>query len=175
MKKALIIVASLLVLAVVGLPLFRRYTKSHSPEAVAAFDQNGLKLMVTYCQPSKKGREIFGQLVPFKQVWRTGANEATEITFAQDVRWGDKPVKAGTYTLFTIPDAAQWTAILNSTTGQWGAYRYDAAKNVAETTGRVEAQPNATELFTISFAPAEGGADLHLVWDKTKVIVPIRK
>src|SRR6476660_6493757 len=81
-----------------------------SPKASA----EGKGVKVTYGQPSKKGREIFGKLVPFGQVWRTGANEASEITFNKDVTVGGKPVKAGTYTLFTIPKETEWTVILNS-------------------------------------------------------------
>ncbi len=175
MKKALKIILGLVILAAIALPLLRMYTKSHSPEVTAEYNQGGLALKVKYCQPAKKGREIFGKLVPYKQVWRTGANEATEITFSQDVKWGDKPVKAGTYTLFTIPDETQWTAILNKVTGQWGAYNYKPAENVAETSVKSETLPAAEEKLSLSFAPAEGGADLVIAWDKTKVVVPIRK
>ncbi len=174
MKKALKILLVLIVVAAGGLFALRKYTKTHSPEAVASFDQNGLKISVKYCQPSVKGREIFGKLVPYGQVWRTGANEATEITFSKDIKWGDTLVKAGTYTLFTIPAQGPWTAILNGKLGQWGQYTYDAAKNVAQEPAKTEAQSNVTEMFTISFVPAENGADMLLVWDKTKVTVPVR-
>lgn len=175
MKTALKIIVGLLVLAAIALPLLRRYTKQFSPETTAAFDQGGLSVKAKYSAPSKKGREIFGALVPYKQVWRTGANDATEITFGRDVRFGDKPVKAGTYTLFTIPEQAQWTVILNKTTGQWGAYSYKPADNVAETSVKTETLPGVEEKLTLSFAAAEGGADLQIAWDKTKVVVPIRR
>jgi hypothetical protein len=79
---------------------------------------------VTYGQPSKKGRVIFGDLVPYGEVWRTGANEATEITFSSDVVISGKTIKAGTYTLFTIPQKNTWTIILNSELKQWGSYGY---------------------------------------------------
>jgi len=90
MKKALKIILIVVVILAAGLFGFRKYTKSHSPESVAAFDQNGLKISVKYCQPSVKGREIFGKLVPYGQVWRTGANEATEITFSKDIKWATR-------------------------------------------------------------------------------------
>lgn len=174
MKKVLLALVGLVVLAAIALPLLRKYTKSHSPEAVAQFEQNGLGITVRYSQPSKKGREIFGGLVPFKQVWRTGANEATEITFTRDVRWGTQTVKAGTYTLFTIPDVAEWTALLNSQTGQWGAYTHQPAKDVAQAKAKPETRPEVTEKFTITLVPAENGADLQLTWDKTRVAIPVR-
>lgn len=175
MKKILKIVLGLVLLAAIALPLLRMYTKSHSPEATTQLNNEGFGLSVKYSQPSKKGREIFGALVPFKQVWRTGANEATEITFTRDVLWGDKPVKAGTYALFTIPDAGEWTVILNGTTGQWGAYNYKAEKNVAEIKVKPETLSDVTEKLTISALPVTGGADLQITWDKTRVTVPVRK
>src|SRR5829696_3874612 len=88
----------------------------------------GKDVKVTYGRPYKKGRVIFGGLEKYGKVWRTGADEATEITFANDVNFGGKRVKAGTYTLFTIPDRNQWTVILNSQLGQWGAYDYEKYK-----------------------------------------------
>src|SRR5258707_15507366 len=86
-------------------------------------------ITVTYGRPYKKGREIFGKLEPFGKVYRCGADEATQITFDKDVTFGDKPVKAGTYALFVIPEEKQWTIILNSKLGQWGAYDYDKNKD----------------------------------------------
>src|SRR2546421_2697491 len=86
-------------------------------------------IKVTYGRPYKKGREIFGGLEKYGRVWRTGADEATEISFAKDGTVGGKPVKAGTYTLFTIPGKDEWTIILNSQLGQMGAFSYDKYKN----------------------------------------------
>lgn len=132
----------------------------------------GKNVTISYGQPSKKGRDIFGELVPYGKVWRLGANEATEITFKKDGSFGGKPVKAGTYTLFTIPDLTSWTFILNSTLKQWGAYDYDKIKgaNVLE----VKAKPTKTsapvEKLTIT-APAD---KLVVEWDQTKVEVPVK-
>ena len=77
-------------------------------------------ITVTYGRPYKKERKIFGGLEPYGKVWRTGADQATQITFEKDGTFGGKPVKAGTYTLFTIPNPDEWTIILNSQLGQWG-------------------------------------------------------
>src|SRR5690606_15950790 len=83
---------------------------------------------ITYCEPFKKDRDIFGGLVPYGKVWRTGANEATEITFKKDVTFAGVAVKAGTYSLFTIPEKGEWTIILNPELKQWGSYGYDKIK-----------------------------------------------
>lgn len=133
----------------------------------------GKDVKISYGQPSKRNRVIFGELVPYGQVWRTGANEATEITFLKNAKFGGKPVKAGTYTLFTIPGANEWTFILNSELKQWGAYKYDEikGKNVLEI--KVPAATisgNPVEKLTITLPKGK----LVLEWDKTRVEVPIK-
>jgi Protein of unknown function (DUF2911) len=127
---------------------------------------------VVYGQPSKKDREIFGKLVPFGQVWRTGANDATEITFAADATFGGKAVKAGTYTLFTIPTEKEWTIILNSASKQWGAYGYEKIKdkNVLEVKVAATATKDVVEKLTIT--AEETG--VMISWDKTSVSVPVK-
>jgi hypothetical protein len=133
----------------------------------------GNDVKVSYGQPSMRGREIFGKLVPYGEVWRTGANEATEITFSKNGSFGGKPVKAGTYTLFTIPGESQWTFILNSSLKQWGAYKYGEIKD--KNVLQVKAKPS-----TISGEPVEKltitlpKGKLVLEWDKTKVEVPVK-
>lgn len=130
-------------------------------------------ISITYGQPMKKGREIFGALVPYGQVWRTGADEATEITFKKDCMFADKPVKAGTYSLFTIPGKKEWGVILNSELKQWGAYGYDKAKDkdVLKATVPAGETDHMVETFTISIKE-EG---VLLEWDKTFVLIPVRK
>lgn len=129
-------------------------------------------LKITYGAPSKKGRAIFGGLVPYDAVWRTGANNATEITFKKDVTVAGKMVKAGTYSLFTIPTAKDWSLILNSELKQWGAYGYDKVKdkNVLEVKVPSMTTDIETEMFTI--AATDKGFDI--LWDKTKVSVPVK-
>jgi hypothetical protein len=129
-------------------------------------------LTVTYGRPYKKGREIFGKLEPYGKVYRCGADEATQITFNHDATFGGKPVKAGTYTLFVIPEEKQWTIILNSKLGQWGAYDYDKNKDkdVLQTVVPVKMLSAPVEQLTIA-RPAAG---LSISWDKTEVTIPIK-
>ena len=168
-RFALIFIA----VAVVVFLGFRTFTKSSSPAAEAVFEDNGLKITVSYSRPYKKNRDIFGTLVPFGQVWRTGANEATEITFSKDVVFGGKPVAAGTYALFTIPEKDKWTIILNSVLGQWGHFTYDATKDVIRTQVTPVAADAVAEQFLIQFIKSGNGANLEMLWDKTKVAVPV--
>ncbi len=151
--------------------------------SVAVFAQNPPKsprinaeskfIKVAYGQPSKRGRVIFGPdgLEPYGKVWRTGANQATEITFTKDVKFGGKPVKAGTYTLFTIPNEKEWTIILNEQLGQFGAFEYDKykEKNVLETTVPAKKLSSPVEKLTIT--PSD--KDLKIEWDQTSVLVPV--
>ncbi len=128
---------------------------------------------VVYSRPQKKGRDIFGGLVAYDKVWRTGANEATEVTFYQDVKVGDANVKAGTYSLFSIPGKSQWTIILNSGLHQWGAYQHDASKDVAKITVDAGSDSDSLEAFSIAFKRAGDGAEMVLGWDTTRVAIPI--
>lgn len=129
---------------------------------------------VVYGRPLKKGREIFGSLVAFDKIWRTGANEATEIKFFQDVNFGGKDVKAGTYSLFSIPGMKEWTIILNSDLDVWGAYSYKESADVARVTVPVTSDKESLEAFSITFDPIDGGANMILGWDKARVKVPVK-
>ncbi|HYE56162.1 MAG TPA: DUF2911 domain-containing protein [Chitinophagaceae bacterium] len=131
----------------------------------------GPDVKVTYGRPYKKGREIFGGLEKLGKVWRTGADEATEITFAKDMNFGGKPVKAGTYTLFTIPERDEWTIILNSQLSQWGAYDYEKYKNkdVLHVKVPVKKLTSPVEQLTIRFE----GTDMIIEWDTTQVAIPV--
>lgn len=132
----------------------------------------GKDVKVTYGRPYKKGREIFGGLEKYGRVWRTGADEATEITFAKDAVFGGKPVKAGTYTLFTIPNPDKWTIILNSQLKQWGAYTYEKhkGKDVLQVEAPVRKLSTPIEQLTIRFE----GENMIIEWDRTQVAVPIQ-
>lgn len=128
-------------------------------------------IKVLYGRPQKKGRTIFGSLVPYNKVWRTGANEATEITFFKDVKLGEQEIKAGTYTLFTIPGKKSWTIIINSDTNVWGSYYYDKDKDVA----RIDVPVNnidPIEYFSIAFIKETDGTNMILAWDNINVAVP---
>jgi hypothetical protein len=119
---------------------------------------------VIYSRPSKKNREIFGKLVPYGEVWRTGANEATEITFYQDVMIGEQEVPAGTYSMYTIPNEDKWKFILNKATTQWGT-NYDEQLNILETAMDVSLAPQTIESFSITFVDEMEGGTLFLGWD----------
>jgi hypothetical protein len=129
-------------------------------------------IKVVYSRPQKKDRDIFGALVPYDKVWRTGANESTEIKFYKDVKMGDKSVAAGTYELFTIPGEKEWTIILNKENDQWGAFQYVEASNVAQVKVPAKQTEKVVEAFTIVLDKAENGATMFLAWDKTYVAVP---
>ena len=129
----------------------------------------------TYGQPLKKGREIFGNLVPYGKLWRTGANEATEITFTTNIQIGETALQAGTYTLFSIPNKDKWTIILNSELGQWGDFAYDASKNILIYDAKVNSNSDIYEGFTIQFEEVKNGFNMLLLWDNVKVTVPIQK
>jgi hypothetical protein len=131
-------------------------------------------IKVDYGRPAVKGREIFGKLVPFNEVWRAGANTCTKITFGQDFMFGGKLIKAGTYGLFIIPTATEWTVILNSDSTQWGAYSFNAKLNVLETKVPVQKLAMKQEWFKIELDDlTENSANLTFSWDMTKASVPI--
>lgn len=146
-----------------------------SMDAVIVRTDDGKSFMrVIYSRPQKKGRDIFGKLVPYGKVWRTGANEATEITFYQDVTFGDVKVKAGTYSFFTIPEKDKWTIILNKEINQWGAYRYDESKDVARIEVKAMKTAADVETFSITSRKLDTGYQLLLGWDDTYVEIPIK-
>jgi len=123
---------------------------------------------VVYSRPQLNGRSL-SSLAPAGQVWRTGANEATEITFYQDASIGGKSVKAGTYTLFTVPGEKEWTVILNSDINAWGSYSHDKSKDVVEVSAPVSMADDSLEAFAIAF---DKDGTMHLGWDKVRVAVP---
>lgn len=148
-----------------------------SPADIAYFrpERNAAPLIkVVYSRPALKGRSLGTELASYGQVWRTGANEATEIKFYQDVKFGDATVPAGTYTLFSIPGASEWTIILNKDLDVWGAYAYKEAQDVARLTVPAESNGKSLEHFSISFLPAEEGAHMVMGWDKARVKVPFQ-
>ena len=139
-----------------------------SPLEIVTVKYESTYIKVTYGRPHKKGREIFGDLVPYGVVWRTGANEATEITFTDDVLINKHRLKAGTYTIFTIPEKDKWKVIFNSDLGQWGAYNYNPAKNILEIDAVVAEMDIIYEPFTIEFQIQDDKTNLLMMWDKTK-------
>ncbi|WP_394747043.1 DUF2911 domain-containing protein [Spongiimicrobium salis] len=129
---------------------------------------------VTYSRPQLKGRSI-SELAPSGKVWRTGANESAEVTFYKDVTFGGTAVKAGTYSLFTIPGDNEWTIILNSKLNQWGAYSYDQSADVARVKGSASSASESLEAFSIAYKEIDNG-NVHMVmgWGAIRVAVPIK-
>lgn len=130
---------------------------------------------VIYSRPQKKGRDIFGDLVPYGKVWRTGANEATELDIYTPLKFGNTTLKAGSYTLYTIPNEDDWTIIISSDTNVWGAYSYKKDKDVARIT--VETKDAAAPIETLSmiFKTDTKGTTLMIGWDDHYVEIPFKK
>jgi hypothetical protein len=146
-----------------------------SPTALATIRYKDTYIKITYCQPHKRGRLIFGGLVPYGQVWRTGANEATEITLTRDIFISGILLQAGTYSLFTIPEKENWIIILNKELGLWGSYNYNSKLDQLRFVMPVQTlSDEVVEVFTIQFDQRNNMADLLLLWDKTKISIPIQ-
>ncbi|MBO3698857.1 DUF2911 domain-containing protein [Roseivirga sp. E12] len=162
-------------LAIIGVQQYMLYqTKQYSPESTAQYTSSDVNIRVTYSRPSKKGRDIFGELVPYGQWWRTGANEPTVIEVSRDIIFeGDQRLPAGKYSLVTIPDASSWKVIFNSRIPDWGTDYYPES-NVVNVSASVELLPDVVELFTIDFTEDNGRPALILAWDHTKVTVPFQ-
>lgn len=128
---------------------------------------------VIYSRPQKNGRTIFGDLVTYGQVWRLGANEATEIEFYSAVRIGATKIKKGRYTLYCIPNQDKWTLILNKETDTWGSFKYDVTKDVVRLDAPVQKQTEVLESFAITFEKSTGGANLVIGWEDSKVNFPL--
>ena len=136
-------------------------------------DGSSPSVKVIYSRPTRKGREIFGVLEQFDKVWRAGANESTEIKFYKRVNIGGKSVKAGTYSLFAIPNPGKWVLIINKQTDRWGAFTYEQAKDVVRVVVPVKLLDKPIEAFSITFSPRADGANMILAWDRTLVELPI--
>jgi hypothetical protein len=145
-----------------------------SPAASATCDLGGAKTIKTdYSSPRMKGRKIYGDLVPFGEVWRTGANEATTFVNSADVVVGGKTVPAGNYTIFTVPTAGKWTLIVNKKTGEWGIpYKYESDE-LARVDMKVSKLPAPVENFTIAYEKSGSGCTMKLDWETTRASVDI--
>jgi len=146
-----------------------------SPHDIVYFRTNKISpptIKVLYGRPQKKGRDIFGSLIPYDKIWRVGADEATEIRFYKDVFFGIKKVKAGTYVLYAIPNKKEWTLILSSNLDVWGAYEYEEKYDIARVKAKVS-RSESIETFSVGFKQKSKYVNLILGWDTTRVTVPI--
>ena len=128
---------------------------------------------VLYSRPQKNGRNVFGELIEYGQVWRLGANEATEIELYKDVKINNDRLKKGRYTMYAIPFQDKWTLIFNKETDIWGAFQYDEKKDVLRTDVKLEKQQDPIEAFTLLFDKTDSGANLIMAWDNVKATLPI--
>lgn len=149
-------------------------TPAASPTQTIKQDFGLSAIELTYSRPGVKGRKIFGDLVPYGKMWRTGANAATRIKFGEDVMVGGKPVKAGEYALYTIPNINEWEIIINKGASNSGLGGYKPEDDVARFTVKPATLSMAAETFTIQFSNIKAStADLNLLWDKTAVTIPL--
>lgn len=144
-----------------------------SPPAKATVQLNGKQISISYNTPSMRGRKIFGGLVPYDKVWRTGANPATTLKTDANLKIGTATVPAGTYTLYTLPSPDTWKLIVNKQTGQWGT-EYHQDRDLARVDMKKASLPSPQEKMSISFENTHGNTtQLHVRWDTTDVWVPV--
>lgn len=179
LERSFIGVIVLIMAIMVSYFIFKINTKSYSPEDTVTYQKDGLSLEVFYNRPYKKDRQIFGGLVPFDQVWRTGANEATTFTTTKDILVDGSLLPEGKYTLWTIPMEDTWKVIFNSEMYPWGITANEVPSRVADydvLTIEVDVTPldEVVEQFTISFTEAYDFVMLNLAWDKTMISIPIK-
>ncbi|WP_029037952.1 DUF2911 domain-containing protein [Salinimicrobium xinjiangense] len=158
--------------------VYKNNTKSFSPEDTVTYSSGDLTLEVFYNRPYKKEREIFGGLVPYGQVWRTGANEATTFYTSKDILVDGSLLPAGKYTLWTIPQEETWKVIFNSEMYPWGITAEQVPSRIAEYDVLVVEMPvvkleNPVEQFTIFFEEKQQFITFNMVWDRTLIRVPI--
>jgi Protein of unknown function (DUF2911) len=177
MKKLVLISLATFVLVAVASAQMAEGKKPASPPASAQCKfSDGKSVKVDYSSPRAKGRKIFGSgnaLVPYGEVWRTGANDATTFVSTANLNVGGKDVPAGNYTIFTVPNADKWTLIVNKKTGEWGIpYKYES-----DELGRVPMMVSKTsgpvENFTIAFDQAGSKCTLRMEWENTRASIDI--
>lgn len=146
-----------------------------SPMDAAAFPssykESSKVMKIVYSRPQLKKRDI-EKLAPMGKVWRTGANEAAELTIYQSVKFGGEELKPGTYTFYLIPGEDEWTAIISKDINVWGSYYYNEANDVVRTKVPVRKSNEPLEAFSIVFEESKSGADMHLGWGDVRLTVP---
>jgi hypothetical protein len=172
-----------LILVVGGYVAYLMITSRNlSPADKAEYSSGGFTVQVNYSRPAKRGRLIFGEekdgaLVPYGKKWRTGANEATEISISKDILLEGTSLKAGRYSLYTIPGPDEWTIVFNSKLDYWGAQLtgdpFEENLDVLRVQAKVSENDAEVEQFTISFTPADSVLNLNFFWDKTRVTLPM--
>jgi hypothetical protein len=145
-----------------------------SPPVTAEVSLNGKQVTIHYNSPRLKGRKIGGDIVPYGQIWRTGANPATTLITVANLKIGTLEVPAGTYTIYTLPNSNQWLLIVNKQTGQWGT-EYSESKDLGRTPMQGKTLPSSLENMTISFENTKGASsELHVKWGTTDEFVTVK-
>jgi Protein of unknown function (DUF2911) len=145
-----------------------------SPAATAQVSLNGKQVKINYNAPSMRGRKVMGGLVPYGAVWRTGANPATTLITAANLKIGTLNVPAGTYTIYTLPGASQWLLIVNKQTGQWGT-DYSESMDLGRTPMQGKTLPAPQEQMSLSFEHTNGAStELHVKWDTVDEYVTVQ-
>jgi hypothetical protein len=175
MRKAIVVGSAVLLVAVaVAVRAQQDKSKRPSPPASAKCELAGGKsITVDYSSPRAKGRKVFGGIVPYGEVWRAGANEATTFVTTADLMVGGQHVPAGSYTLFTIPNQDKWTLIISKKTGEWGVPYPGADSDLTRVDMKVSAASGAVENFTIAFDKGAKGCTLRMEWENTRASVDI--
>ena len=164
---------ALAMIAITALAQPRQRSPYTSPQADSAVTIAGKKISVEYYAPSAHGRKVMGGLVPFGQVWCTGANWATKITTESDLEIGGLKVPKGSYSIWTVPNEKEWTLIINSETGQFHL-NYDQSRDFGRTRMAVKTLPSAVETFKVQLtASGDNKGTLALIWENTEASVPI--
>ncbi len=173
LKALLLIVITLLVNQNINSQDFQKLDKA--PHDISYYRENMIAqplVKVIYGRPQKNEREVFGNIVEYGKVWRTGANEATEVKFYQDILFGDVKVAAGTYVLLTVPSENEWEVILSSNVDVWGAFQYNPSFDVAKIKVSTK-KAESIEFFSIDFKEKNSNVEMVLAWDSTRVNIPI--
>jgi hypothetical protein len=159
--------------AVAGLAQEKKASRPSPPAQAHCQFAGGKTIHIDYSSPRAKGRKIYGGLVPYGEVWRTGANEATTFVSDANLTVNGKDVPAGSYTIFTIPNQDKWTLIINKKTGEWGIpYKYEGDE-LLRTDMQVSKTPSTVENFTINFDQSGGKCTMHVDWENTRASVDL--
>ena len=180
--KRFIVFLLVIIFAIVGYFYFTKtgiFEERKSPKDTVAFNLNDLKLRIFYNRPSKRNREVFGALVPFNEVWRTGANEATTFETNKALKIGNDSLPAGKYTLWTVPNDTSWNVMFNAKQYKWGVDETMKPMripefDVASLSVPVQKLDKPVEQFTIAFDNSTDNLSLTMAWDVAKVVVPLK-
>ncbi len=178
MRKPIIVGSAVIAtLALAGVALLARQDKSSRPSPPSKAEckmSDGKNVTIDYSSPRAKGRKIFGGLVPYGEIWRAGANEATSFATSSDITVGGKTVPAGKYTIFAVPAENKWTLVISKKTGEWGTAYPGPDNDLARIDMKVSKTSALVENFTIAFDQGASACTLRIEWENTRASVDIK-